>query len=437
MATSNAPALLDQAGFVRSGLNATAATLQGSSILAIAGQVRQLMAQGKEVCNLTIGDFEPKEYPLPPLLLEGTAKALAAGQSNYPPANGVLELRQAIQAMYQRRVGLDVGLERILVAGGARPVIYACYRAVINPGDKVVYGVPSWNNNHYAHIAGAVPVEIAVGPEDNFFPRLDQIEPHLHDAALIVVNSPQNPSGTCISEEALQALCDRIVAENDRRKPLGQRPVFLLYDQIYWMITFGQVRHYDPILLNPAMADYTIYVDGISKAFAATGLRVGWTIGPVAVIDAMNKVLGHVGAWAPKAEQVATAQLLADDAAVSSYLAFIQEAAGQRLQVLYDGLTALGQKYPIRALVPQGAIYLSAEFALRGWRTPTGVLETASDVRIWLLEQSGMALVPFDAFGAKHATDWYRASVGAVGVADLEKTLARLQIALQALQPPA
>lgn len=433
---SAAPAQ-DQTAFVRSGLNATAATLQGSSILAIAGQVRQLMAEGKKVCNLTIGDFDPKQYPLPPLLLEGTARALQAGHSNYPPANGVPELRNAIQAMYARRVGLQVGQERILVAGGARPIIYGAYRAVVNPGDKVVYPVPSWNNNHYAHIAGAQAVEIAVGAEDNFFPRLDQIEPHLHDAAMIVINTPQNPSGTCMDVGALQALCDRIVAENERRKQTGNRPLFLLYDQIYWMITFGETRHYDPILLNPAMADYTIYVDGISKAFAATGLRVGWTVGPAPVVAAMNTILGHVGAWAPKAEQMATAELLNDDAAVSSYLTFIRGAAGERLQVLYDGLTALGERYPIRALSPQGAIYLSAEFALRGWRTATATLQTPADVRVWLLQETGMALVPFDAFGAGHATDWYRASVGAVGVADLQAVLGRLQTALAQLQPPA
>lgn len=426
----------DQSTFVRSGLNTTAASLQGSSILAIAGQVRQLIAEGKQVCNLTIGDFDPKQYPLPPVLLQGTARALQAGHSNYPPANGVPELRAAILAMYQRRVGLQLTPERILVAGGARPIIYGAYRAVINPGDKVVYPVPSWNNNHYAHMVGAHAVELAVGAEDNFFPRLDQIEPHLHDAAMIVINTPQNPSGTCMDEAALRALCERIVAENAARKLAGKRPLFLLYDQIYWMITFGETRHPDPILLNPAMADYTIYVDGISKAFAATGLRVGWTIGPAAVVAAMNNILGHVGAWAPKAEQMATAELLNDDAAVSSYLAFIRGAAGERLQVLYDGLTELGKRYPIRALSPQGAIYLSAEFALRGWRTSEATLQTASDVRVWLLQTTGMAVVPFDAFGAGHATDWYRASVGAVSVTDLQAMLARLQTALADLQPP-
>jgi aspartate aminotransferase len=423
--------------WLASGVSQMAATLQGSSILAIAAEVRALVAGGQSVCNLTIGDFDPKHYPLPPALLEGTYRALQAGHSNYPPANGIPELRQAVQRMTTQRLGWTPPLDHILIAGGARPVLYGAYRAVVNPGDKVVYGTPSWNNNHYVHLVGGVPVEIAVTAEDNFFPGLAQLAPHLHDAALIVINSPLNPSGTCIDRGTLLALCERIVAENERRRGVGQRPLFLCYDQIYWQLTFGETLHCDPVGVLPAMADYTIYVDGISKCFAATGLRVGWTIAPKAVCDAMNRVLGHVGAWAPKAEQVATAQLLDDTAAVDAYLAFIRPAAEARLALIHRRISDLAtQGLPVRALVPQGAIYLSAEFALRGWRAGDRVLQSASDVRAWLLQAAGIAVVPFDAFGAGHATDWYRLSVGACGLADLDAAFDRLQAALATLQRP-
>lgn len=423
--------------WLATGVADMAANLQGSSILAIAAQVRALAATGKTICNLTIGDFDPRHYPLPELLLEGTYAALKAGHSNYPPANGILELRQAVQRFCRDRLGWTPPLDNVLIAGGARPVLYGAYRAVVNPGDKVVYGTPSWNNNHYAHLVGATPVEIAVTAEDNFFPRLDQIEPHLSEATMIVVNSPLNPSGTCIDTGALRALCERIVAENHQRRAEGRRPLFLCYDQIYWLLTFGETVHADPVAVMPEMADYTIYVDGISKCFAATGLRVGWTIAPKAVCDAMNRVLGHVGAWAPKAEQVAAAQLLGDSAAVDAYLAFIRHAAESRLQLLHARISELAdQGFPLRALVPQGAIYLSAEFALRGWRDGDQELASAAEVRSWLLEQAGMAVVPFDAFGARHATDWYRLSVGACGLAELSDALDRLEAALRRLQPP-
>lgn len=423
--------------WLATGVSEMAANLQGSSILAIAAQVRALVAAGRSICNLTIGDFDPQHYPLPAALLDGTAAALQAGHSNYPPANGILELRQAVQRFCRDRLGWTPPLDNVLIAGGARPVLYGAYRAVVNPGDKVVYGTPSWNNNHYAHLVGATPVEIAVTAEDNFFPRLDQIEPHLADAAMIVINSPLNPSGTCIDTAALRALCERIVAENHQRRAQGRRPLFLCYDQIYWLLTFGQTVHADPVAVLPEMADYTIYVDGISKCFAATGLRVGWTVAPKPVCDAMNRVLGHVGAWAPKAEQVATAQLLEDSAAVDDYLAFIRRAAETRLQLIHRRLSEMAaQGFPLRCLVPQGAIYLSAEFALRGWRDGEHLLVSPADVRLWLLEQAGIAVVPFDAFGARHAMDWYRLSVGACGMAELSAALDRLQAALGRLQAP-
>ncbi|MBM4346255.1 MAG: aminotransferase class I/II-fold pyridoxal phosphate-dependent enzyme [Deltaproteobacteria bacterium] len=415
-----------------------AASLQGSSILAIAAQVRALVAQGHQICNLTIGDFDPKHYPLPDRLLQGTTDALREGHTNYPPANGIPELRKAVQHMYKARLGWEPKLENVLIAGGARPVLYGCYRAVVNPGEKVVYGTPSWNNNHYTHMVGGVPVEIQVGPEDNFFPPLAAITPHLRDAALVVLNSPLNPSGTCIDPATLAGLCDAILTENAARQSQGRRPLFLCYDQIYWMLTFGESRHADPVSLRPAMADYTVYVDGISKCFAATGLRVGWTVGPPPVVDAMNKVLGHVGAWAPKAEQMATARLLDDSASTDAYLAFIRGAAGARLTMLFQRLEHLrAQGYPVQALEPQGAIYLSAEFALEGWSSGKKVFHSAADVRTWLLEEVGLAMVPFRAFGAPHAPHWYRLSVGAVGETELSAMLDRLQAALGTLTRPA
>ncbi len=423
--------------WLASGLAPMPAALQGSPILTIAAQVRSLVAAGKTVCNLTIGDFEPAQYPLPRKLLEGTAQAMRDGWTNYPPAAGIPELRAAVQALCERRLGWRPQLDAVLIAGGARPVLYTCYLALVAPGDKVVYATPSWNNDHYAHMVGARAVELPVQPDDNFFPAFAQIAPHLADARLIVLNSPLNPAGTCIDGSALLQLCQAIVAENERRQAANERPLFLCFDQIYWMLTHGETRHVDPVGLLPAMADYTIYVDGISKCFASTGLRVGWTIAPPPVADAMNKLLGHIGAWAPKAEQRAVSQLLGDDDAIDAYLHFIRLAAGERLALLHERITALAKRgYPLRALLPQGAIYLSAEFALVGWRDGDRILGNAEDVRAWLLNEAGIATVPFAVFGARHAEHWHRLSVGAVGLGELSDALGRLDAAAARLQPP-
>src|SRR5262249_49633352 len=129
--------------------------LIGSEVLRIAAEVRAAVAAGREVCNLTVGDFDPREFPLPRKLADGIRAALEAGHSNYPPSNGVLELRKAIVEFYRREMSLDYPLESVLVAGGARPLIYATYRALVDPGDAVALPVPSWNNNHYAYLTGA------------------------------------------------------------------------------------------------------------------------------------------------------------------------------------------------------------------------------------------------------------------------------------------
>src|SRR5688500_5991091 len=126
-----------------------ASGLVGSEILKIAAEIRTRMRDGKRICNLTVGDFSPSEFPIPDALRDGVLAALVAGETNYPPATGVQELREAVSRFYARELGLDYPASSILIAGGARPLIYGTYRAVVDPGDKVVYPVPSWNNNHY------------------------------------------------------------------------------------------------------------------------------------------------------------------------------------------------------------------------------------------------------------------------------------------------
>ncbi len=140
----------------------------------------------------------------------------------------------------------------------------------------------------------------------------------------LCLNSPLNPTGTAFTREDLLGICEAVLEENEGRARRGERPLFLLYDQIYWMLCFGGVKHVTPPELIPEMARYTVFVDGISKGFAATGLRVGWAVGPVDVISRMSDELGHVGAWAPRAEQVATVGLLDDPEAIRQFEAVFQ-----------------------------------------------------------------------------------------------------------------
>lgn len=400
--------------------------LIGSEILKIAAEVRAMKAAGRELCNLTVGDFDPKQFSPPPSLVADVGKALLEGHTNYPPPDGIPELRAAVARHYEQELGLRYPVESVLVAAGARPIIYCTFATVLDPGDTVVYQVPSWNNNHYAHAFGAHAVEVEVSRESNFFPTAAQLQPHLRDARLLVVNSPLNPTGTVIPPAQLAAIAQLLVDENERRKVTGQRALFMLYDQVYWSLTFGGARHATPVELVPASAPYVILLDAISKSLAATGLRVGWAVASPPLIARMRDFLGHVGAWAPKAEQVATAKFLFDPER-PAWQQQLRLDLKLRLDLLHDGLAAMARDgFPIEVIEPQGAIYLSVRFDLIGKR-----FSTNNEIRSHLLEAAGMAIVPFQAFGLRQDTGWFRMSIGAVSPKEIEALFPRLRAALK------
>ena len=408
--------------------------LVGSEILKIAADIRAMIAEGHTICNLTVGDFDPKYFPIPNALRRSIEAALDAGETNYPPSDGMLNLRKAVKAFYERRLGLDYPIESFIITSGARPAIYATYNALIDEGDKVVYPIPSWNNNHYCQLSRATWTSAICKLEDSFLPTRDVLEGKLNDAKLLSLCSPLNPTGTAFSREALEGICDLVIDENASRDP-SDRPLFIMYDQVYWMLTFGDTVHHNPVSLRPELAANTIFVDGISKAFAATGVRVGWAVAAPDVAHRMSNILGHIGAWAPRAEQVATAALLLDDDAIDGYHANMISEMEARLNLLFDGIRELRDNgCAVDAIPPMGAIYLTAQFDLIGRRTPKGkVLQTNEDIRKYLLEESQLAVVPFQAFGSHEDTGWFRLSAGAVSIDEIGEMLPRLRRALEAV----
>lgn len=417
-----------------SGSSLLAEGLIGSPILKIAAEVRSLMGQGARICNLTVGDFAPSEFPVPEFLSRELAAAVQRGETNYPPSTGMPGLRKAVVDFAARRLGLEVSTDSVLITAGSRPLIYGAYRVLVDPGERVVYPVPSWNNVHYCQMSGAIPVTIPCDARTSFLPTAAQLRPRLRDARLLVLNSPVNPTGTVFTAPQLEEICDAVLEENERRAG-SDRPLYVLYDQVYWMLTFG-VEHVHPVALRPDMAQYTLYVDGISKSFAATGLRVGWGIGPVEVIQQMSDLLTHVGAWAPRPEQVATTALLGNDSEIDRFHLGMRGEVFKRLSSLHDGIIALKKEgFPVDAAIPSGAIYLSARFQLQGHTAPDGAMLTSDDdVRSYLLRAAGLAAVPFSAFGQAEGSGWLRLSVGAVSLKEIEDLLPRVRSALGALK---
>nr|MBA4168304.1 aminotransferase class I/II-fold pyridoxal phosphate-dependent enzyme [Chitinophagaceae bacterium] len=248
--------------------------------------------------------------------------------------------------------------------------------------------------------------------------------------ALLSLCSPQNPTGTTFSKEALASICDMVVKENASRD--GSKKLYLLYDQMYWNLTYGNIEHYNPVSLNPAMKEYTIFIDAISKAFAATGVRVGWAMGPLRAISKMKAILTHIGAWAPMAEQKAVAKYLLQKDNVNRFLTHFRSEIEMRLRSIYEGFMALkSEGLPVDAIAPEGAIYLTVRIDMAGKKAGGKLMNTQADVTQYLLDEAGLAIVPFYAFGAPDSSAWYRLSVGTCRVDDIKEMLSKLGDALR------
>ncbi len=410
-------------------------TLVGSEIVKLGGEIRDRIRKGEKIYNFTVGDFDPSIFPIPQELEDGIVEAYRKHFTNYPAAEGNIDLRESISHFIKERQELDYQPPEILVAGGGRPLIYSLFRAVCDKGDKVIYAVPSWNNNHYANFVGAVHVVVEAGKENNFMPTAEQLRPHLKGAALLALCSPQNPTGTTFSKDELQAICDMVVAENETRGP-QEKKLYVMYDQMYSLLTYGKIVHYNPVSLQPEMRPYTIFIDAISKVFAATGVRVGWSLGPVEIIDKMKAIMTHLGSWAPMAEQKAVAAFLYQKENIDRYLSHFKQELELRLDGLYNGLQQLkSQGYPVDAIAPQGAIYLTVQFDFTGKKIVDGkTLDKQSDTTQYLLDAAKLAVVPFYAFGAAASSSWYRLSVGTCKKEEIATVLAQLQKAMDKLQ---
>lgn len=416
-------------------LSHLAQTLKGSEIVRLGADIKEKVRQGEKIYNYTIGDFDSAIFPIPAGLENEILLAYKNGYTTYPAAEGILELRDAVSGFIATREGLQYGLNEILIAAGGRPLIYALYRAIVDKGDKVIYAVPSWNNNHYVHFTDGEHVVIETKPENNFMVTAEQISKCITGATLLSLCSPLNPTGTTFGKEELEAICDLVLEENNKRSE-GEKKLYVMYDQIYWTLCFGKTVHYNPVSLRPEMKDYTIFIDGISKAFAATGVRVGWALGPADILMKMRSINSHVGAWAPMAEQKAVAGYLPQTAAIDQYFIHFKSEVDTRLVKIYNGFQQLkNEGFPVDAIAPQAAIYLTIRVDISGKRTGVGrILDNQADVTSYLLDEARLAVVPFYAFGASTDSSWYRLSVGTCKLEEIEEMLGILRAALNDLQ---
>ena len=415
-------------------LSRLAETLIGSEIVKLGADIKEKIKQGNKIYNYTIGDFDSSIFPIPQQLEEEIIAAYRHHDTTYPPGEGILELRDAVSKFIAAREGIDYNTSEILISNGGRPLIYAAFRAIVDKGDKVIYPVPSWNNNHYVHFNEGEHIVIESRLENNFMPTAAEIAPHIKGATLLALCSPLNPTGTTFSKTELEAICDLVIEENKQRSA-DEKKLYLMYDQIYWTLTYGDTQHYNPVSLRPEIKAHTIFVDGISKSFAATGVRVGWALGPTNVIAKMKAINSHVGSWAPMAEQNALAKYLVQTDNIDKYFAHFKSELAERLRSIYEGFQKLkATGFSVDAVAPQAAIYLTIQINLVGKKTAEGkLLEKQSDVTNYLLDEAKLAVVPFYAFGASVNSSWYRLSVGTCKKEEIGEMLGMLEAALKKL----
>jgi aspartate aminotransferase len=409
--------------------------LQESGILRITRQVRGMLSRGETVVNLTVGDFDPRYFPIPRRLSELLQSAIARGETNYPNPEGLPVLRQAISDYVFRTAGVRYPLDAIVVCSGGRPVLYGAYHAIVNPGDKVLFSVPSWQNDAYSWLTGGESIVIEAGFETGFQPTVEQFRPHLGEAAMVCICSPGNPTGTVMTRTQLEDILRAVVDENRKRETAGRRPVFILHDQMYGsLVTSGQ-EHFYPAALVPECARWLVSLDGVSKAYAGTGLRLGWMLVPPALGARIRDLLSHAGAWAPRAEQAAVAEFLNEPESIAQFREEMDARLADRLGAMHAGFESLKNAgYPVDSINPQGAIYFSACFKLHGRSIDGERITTDENIRNLLLERAGAAVVPFQAFGVRGETGWFRLSAGAVSLDEIRELFPRIQSLLDKVQ---
>ena len=384
--------------------------MEASATLAMAAKTRELKAQGKDIIGLSLG--EP-DFNIPDFIKEVAVEAIHQNYSKYTPVDGYLELREVICEKLLRDIHLHYKPSHIVVSTGAKQCLANVALAMINPGDEVVFPAPYWvSYKEIAKMAGGIPVEVPTTIENDFKITPTQLEKAITPKTKMVwFNSPNNPSGSVYSKEELEALAVVL-----RKYP----NIFILSDEIYEYINF--TGNYTSMAEIDGLYDRTITVNGLSKAFAMTGWRIGYLAAPEWIAKACNKVQGQVTSGTNAIAQ--RASIVALRAPKSKIQYMIDEFLKRRNLVLQ----LLGEIEGLKLNVPEGAFYVFPDVSSFFGKTLRGrTINNASDFSLYLLEEAGVATVTGEAFGDPKCI---RLSYAA-SEEELRKAIARIKESLQ------
>ncbi|MBL4786788.1 MAG: pyridoxal phosphate-dependent aminotransferase [Cohaesibacteraceae bacterium] len=356
-----------------------------SATIAVSSMAAELKAAGRDVIGLGAG--EP-DFDTPDNIKKAAIEAINLGKTKYTAVDGIAELKQAISDKFKRENGLDYSPSQCFVAPGGKPIIYNAMVATLNPGDEVIVIAPYWvSYPDIVLLAGGEPIFVETTLETNFKLTAGQLEAAITDKTKwIILNSPSNPTGAAYTRVELKVLTDVLVKHPH---------VWILTDDMYEHLVYDDFEFVTPVQVEPSLKDRTLTMNGVSKAYAMTGWRIGYAAGPEKLIKAMRKIQSQSTSNPTSISQWAAVE------ALNGTQDFIPERAevfkGRRDLVV----SMLNQATGINCPMPEGAFYVYPSCAgLMGKTTPTGkTLESDEDFVTALLEDEGVAVVHGSAFG--------------------------------------
>jgi aspartate aminotransferase len=356
-----------------------------SPTLAMSAKARALAREGRDIIGLAAG--EP-DFDTPDNIKEAAIKAIREGKTKYTDPDGMPELKEAICAKFARENGLTYKPSQVHVSTGGKPVIYNALLATLSPGDEVIIPAPYWvSYPDMTYLAGGEPVAVETAMADGFKMRPEALEAAITPRTKwLILNSPSNPTGAAYTKDELLAL-----AEVLKRHP----QVWILADDIYEHLVFGDFKFHTIAQVAPELYDRTLTMNGVSKAYAMTGWRIGYAAGPEALIKLMGKVISQTTSNPSSISQWASVEALNG---TQDFLAPRAKAFEERRDLV---VSMLNQTTGIECPTPEGAFYVYPSCkGLIGKKTPGGnLIQTDEDFATELLSAEGVAVVHGAAFG--------------------------------------
>ena len=389
--------------------SAALARVKPSATLAADAKARALKAAGKNVISLAAG--EP-DFDTPDNIKEAAIKAIRDGKTKYTDVDGIPELKAAVCGKFERENGLKYAPAQVNVSPGGKPVIYNAMVASLNPGDEVVIPTPYWvSYPDIVRLAGGEPVFVATTADRGFKVQAEALEAAITPKTKwLILNSPSNPSGAAYTKAELRAVADVL---------LRHAHVWILTDDMYEHLVFGDFEFGTIAQVEPALYERTLTMNGVSKAYAMTGWRIGYAAGPEPLIGAMRKVMSQTTSNPSSISQWAAVE------ALNGPQHFIKPNAKLFEQRRDLVVSMLNQAAGIHCPTPEGAFYVYPSVAgLIGRTAPSGKpIGSDEDFAVELLESEGVAVVFGAAFGL---SPFFRISY-ATSNANLEDACARIQ----------